>query len=123
MSNEPNYTAVMTLPKGGKQAWTDIMQGNTQVPNKIYTGTPIVMAISTPYADGTWVAGGVLKSERPAESNYKFMWAFDRNGNQYPFWPIDVGDHEDFYTSSLNFSLEVDDVEQEYVLNIVEAES
>ncbi|QFY42068.1 hypothetical protein F6R98_05020 [Candidatus Methylospira mobilis] len=123
MSNEPNYTAVMLLPKGGKQAWTDIMQGSTPVSNKIYTGTPIVMAISTAYADGTRVVGGVLKSENPTECNYKFMWAFDKNGNQCPFWPIDVGDHEDFYTSSLDFSLEVEGVEQEYLLNIVEADS
>jgi hypothetical protein len=123
MSDDESYTAVMTLPKGGKQAWTDIMQGTTPVPNKILTGSPIVMAISTVYGDGTWVVGGVLKSESPTEYNSIFMWAFDRNGNQYPFWPIDMSDNEDFFTTKLYFSLEVDAVENEYVLDIVEADS
>ena len=121
--SDPQYTAVMTLPKGGMQAWTDIMQGTTPVPDKIFTGSPVVMAISTAYADGTWVAGGVLKSESPGEYNYKVMWAFDKNGNQYPLWPIDVSDNEDFFTSGLYFSLEVDGEEEEYLLNIVEADS
>jgi hypothetical protein len=121
--SDPQYTAVMTLPKGGMQAWTDIMQGTTPVPAKIFTGSPIVMAISTAYADGTRVVGGVLKSESPTEYNSIFMWAFDRNGNQYPFWPIDMSDNEDFFTSALYFSLEVDGEEEEYLLNIVEADS
>jgi hypothetical protein len=118
---QPKYTATMMLPKGGKQAWTNIMQGATSVPDDIETGSPIVMATAI-FEDGTWVAGGVLKGDSPAEYNIIFMWVFDINGNKYPRWPIDVGDVEDFFLSAIYFSLPGGE-DDEYLLKIVEVES
>jgi hypothetical protein len=120
MENEPKYVAVMTLPKGGKKAWSLIMYGEAPVPEQIITGSPVVMAYAR-YDDGTQVAGGVLKGEDPKDYNIKFMWVFDAEGNQYPGYPIDVGDHEDFYSEGYRFSLSDDDEEGNYLLRIVEA--
>ena len=123
MSNGPKYTATMTLPKGGKQAWTNIMQADPpSAPNQINNGSPIVMAYAR-FDDGTQVAGGVYKWEDPQNPlNIKFMWVFDANGNQYPGWPIDVGDDEDFLQNAYSFSL-TEGADEEYLLNIVEAKS
>ncbi|HYG79691.1 MAG TPA: hypothetical protein VD861_04850 [Pyrinomonadaceae bacterium] len=121
MSNDPKYTANMILPKGGKQAWTQIMQGQASVPAEINPGSPIVMADAR-FEDGTWVAGGVYKGDDPTDFNVKFMWVFDAKGNQYPGWPIDVSDDEDFLQNGYYFSL-TEDVEDEYLLNVVEAQS
>jgi hypothetical protein len=120
MSNDPAYTATMTLPKGGRQAWTLLMQGDAPVPDEINAGSPIVMA-SARFDDGTQVAGGVYKGQTPTEYNVKFMWVFDPDGNQYPGWPIDVSDDQDFLTTEYEFSLT--DEETTYQLNIVEAQS
>jgi hypothetical protein len=121
MSSDPKYTADMILPEGAKQAWTDIMQGQASVPDEINTGSPIVMARAQ-FNDGTWVAGGVYKGENPTDFNIKFMWVFDAKGNQYPGWPIDVSDDENFLQNAYAFSL-TEDVDDEYLLNVVEAGS
>ena len=123
MSNDPKYSANMILPKGGKQAWTNIMQGQAQPPvsDELNIGSPIVMA-SAVFEDGTWVAGGVYKGENPTDYNIKFMWVFDAKGNQYPGWPIDVSDDEDFLQTGYYFSL-TEGVDDEYLLNVVEAQS
>lgn len=125
MSNypTPKYTATMTLPKGGVQAWTNVMQGKTPptVPDQIDTGSPVVMARAI-FEDGTWVAGGVYKGPDPTDYNIKFMGVFDSKGNQYPGWPIDTSDEEDFSRSQYYFSI-TDASETVYLLKIVEAES
>jgi hypothetical protein len=74
------------------------------------------------FDDGTQVVGGVYKGENPTDFNVKFMWVFDANGNQYPGWPIDVGDHQDFSGGSYAFSLTGGD-DEDYLLNVVEAQS
>ena len=121
MSTDPKHTTTMILPKGGMQAWTDIMQDSPPpAPAEMNNGAPIVMAYAQ-FDDGTQVAGGVYKWDVPPEPvNVKFMWVFDANGTQYPGWPIDVSDDEDFFTTQYNFSL----VEggETYTLNIVEAQ-
>ena len=121
MNNDPKYTATMTLPPGGKQAWTNIMQElpATQ-PAELNVGAPIVMAYTT-FEDGTQVAGGVYKWNDPTDGpiNIKFMWVFDAKGNQYPGWPIDTSDDEDFLTNAYIFALTEGGAE--YQLNIVEA--
>jgi hypothetical protein len=118
LTDDPKHVAAMTLPKGGKEAWTLIMQGQSPVPDQINPGSPIVMAQAR-FDDGTQVVGGVYKSETPSEFNVIFMWVFDANGKQYPGWPIDVSDHEDFMTASYLFSLDGGDV-ADYRLNVVE---
>ena len=124
-TSQPKYTATMTLPRDGKAAWTKIMQGDTEVPSELDPGSPIVMATSTRFDDGkgTWAVGGVYKSDTPSEYNIIFFWAFDADGNQYPGWPIDVSDAQDFEISSIIFALDRDaDDPDEYLLKIVEAE-
>lgn len=118
MNDNPKYVTDMVLPEGGKQAWTLLMQGQSPVPDQINPGSPIVMA-NARFEDGTQVSGGVYKSDEPKEYNVKFMWVFDAKGNQYPGWPIDVSDQEDFLQKSYAFSLSGGD-EAEYLLNVVE---
>lgn len=108
----------MLLPAGGKEAWTLIMQGNAAVPDEISVGSPVVMAWAR-FDDGTQVAGGVYKSDTPTDYNVKFMWVLDADGNQYPGWPIDVSDHEDFLNNGYLFSL-TPDSDEVYLLNVVE---
>jgi hypothetical protein len=114
----PQHVASMVLPANGMQAWTKLMQGESPVPGEISSGSPIVMAFAR-YSDGTSVAGGVYKSDAPTDYNIKFMWVYDSEGNQYPGWPIDVSDEEDFLKASYTFSLTPDSKEL-YQLNIVE---
>ncbi len=113
------HIASMVLPAGGMEAWTQIMQGASPVPNEINTGSPIVMAWAR-FDDGTQVGGGVSKSETPTDYNVKFMWVLDANGNQYPGWPIDVSDDEDFLTTAYFFSLTPDG--ESYLLNVIESQ-
>jgi hypothetical protein len=110
--------ARMVLPPGGKEAWTQIMQGTGPVPDKINAGSPIVMAWAR-FKDGTQVAGGVYKSDTPTDYNVKFMWVFDANGNQYPGWPLDVSDNENFLGKAYSFSL-TPDAEETYLLKVAE---
>ncbi len=45
MSTDTKHTTTMTLPKGGMQAWTDIMQCTPPTaPAEMNSGAPIVMA-------------------------------------------------------------------------------
>ncbi|WP_040066470.1 hypothetical protein [Pseudomonas batumici] len=114
----PQHAATMVLPAGGMQAWTRIMQGDSPVPDEINPGSPIVMAFAR-YSNGTLVAGGVYRSDSSTDYNIKFMWVFDSEGNQYPGWPIDVSDDEDFFSQSYTFSL-TSNPQELYQLNIVE---
>jgi hypothetical protein len=113
----PQQIAVMTLPPGGREAWTQIMYGNVPAPAELLPGAPIVMAYAR-FPDGTQVAGGVYKSVDPAQ-NVKFMWVFDADGNQYPGWPIDVGDEQDFLDTAYIFGLPAGS-EPNYQLNVVD---
>jgi hypothetical protein len=117
-NDSPQHMATLTLPKGGMEAWTLIMQGQSPVPNDINPGSPIVMAYAR-YDDGTQVAGGVYKWENPAEYNVKFMWVFDSDGNQYQGNPIDVSDDQDFLTTTYIFSLTENG--EDYQLNIADS--
>ncbi len=119
MNTPDRVTAKMLLPPGGRQAWTEIMQGRVPVPAGLDIGSPIVLAIAT-FDDGVKVVGGVCKGESPETFNPKFMWVFDSQGEQIPNWPIDVSDHEDFETVGFEFSL-TESATRTYVLQIVAA--
>lgn len=123
MSNTPEYVTTMTLPKGGMQAWTNIMQDSpAPQPVELNIGAPIVMAYAL-FDDGTQVAGGVYKWNDSVDGaiNIKFMWVFDTNGNQYPGYPIDVSDDEDFLNTGYEFTLT--EGGYAYLLKVVEAQS
>jgi hypothetical protein len=99
------------------------MQADPPVaPADMNDGAPIVMAFAR-FDDGTQVAGGVYKWAVPPEPmNVKFMWVFDASGTQYPGWPIDTSDDEDFLQTGYLFSV-TEGGQNEYLLNIVEAGS
>ncbi len=119
---KPKHTATMVIPKGAKKVWTSYMYGDKPVPEEVTAGTPIVMATAR-FDDGNWVVGGVCKSEDTSEyNNWIFFWVFDKHDRQYPGWPIDVGDVEDFDLNGITFLLN-DDEDDVYLLNIVEAGS
>jgi hypothetical protein len=48
------------------------------------------------------------------------MWVLDAKGNQYPGWPLDVSDDQDFLSTAHDFTL-TPDSEQTYRLTIVES--
>lgn len=120
MGKIKRYTATLRLPKGGKQAWTDIMQANVKVSEEAYEYQPLVMATAK-FKTGIMVASGVLKSNTPTEYNIKFCYTYSADGKliDSPYQPIDVSDHEDFLHNGYIFNLN-DDESVEYVLNIVE---
>ncbi|MBP1639488.1 MAG: hypothetical protein H6Q17_1071 [Bacteroidetes bacterium] len=113
------FTATMLLPANGKQYWTDLMQGKAPVAEEITVDSPIVMA-SALYTDGTFVIAGVLKSDAPTDYNIVFAWVYDKDGNKYPGWPIDLSDNEDFFINTISFSTN-DSGEDDYLLVIKEA--
>jgi hypothetical protein len=120
MEKKKRYTATLRLPKGGKQAWTDIMQANVKISDNAYENQPLVMATAK-FKNGIMVASGVLKSDSPAEFNIKFCYTFDAQGTliDSPYQPIDVSDHEDFMHNGYIFNLN-DDESVEYMLTIKE---
>ncbi|MBL7816686.1 MAG: hypothetical protein JNL70_16815 [Saprospiraceae bacterium] len=120
MEQKTIHEATLFLPPNAKTLWTAYMQAETPVPEGIYESQPIVMAVAT-FADGTWVAGGVMKSKEPDVYNIKFFNTFDANGNLItePRQPIDPSDHEDFHHGGCIFNLN-DDESVEYHLTIVE---
>ena len=67
------------------------------------------------------VAGGVCSSATPTQFNVKFMWVFDADRNQYPGWPIDVSDDEDFLNTSYEFTLPAPGGGS-YRLNVIDTE-
>jgi hypothetical protein len=119
---ETQLSATMVIPKGGKQAWSNISYGETPVAKDINEGSPLVMATAY-FEDGTWVAGGVYKGSSLTDYNFIFMWVFDHQGNQYPAYPIDVIEKEDFFFKGIHFSLRVHGKDRKYFLNVVEADS
>lgn len=98
--------AIMYLPPNGKSIYTKFMQGrlNADIPKDIDKGSPIVASYAE-FPDGNYVFGGVLKSGQ-TEYNSIFMWAFRPNGTQFPEWPLDVSDVEDFEAKSMIFELD-----------------
>lgn len=119
---ETQLSATMILPKGGKQAWSNISYGKTPVAKDINEGSPIVMATAH-FEDGTWVAGGVYKGNSLTDYNFIFMYVFDQQGNQYSDCSIDIIDKEDFFFNGIHFSLRDHDEDRKYFLNIVEADN
>lgn len=111
-------TTTLYLPKNGKEAWTEIMEGKaTQLSEDVLEGNPIVMATAV-FDDGFWVTGGVYKSDSPEEYNIKFIHVYTPDGQQIPFL-IDPSDHEDFRQKSYIFYLNELE-EEEYVVKIKE---
>ena len=110
--------ATLYLPSNGKELWTKLMEGTSEVSKDIYENQPIVMATAI-FEDGISVAGGVYKSSEPEFYNIKFYYVFDKDGNHLPF-RIDPSDNEDFRESARIFYLNDEDVGNQYYLNIVE---
>ena len=111
-------TATLYLPKKGKEIWTSIMEGRSDISEDIYECQPIVQATSR-FRDGIQVVGGVYKSPQPEEYNIKFYYVFDKKGNMLPH-RIDPSDHEDFRENIIVFYLNEEEVGDKYILYIKE---
>lgn len=110
--------AIMYLPKGGKEAWTKIMEGSEDINPDIEPGDPIVMATAT-FENGIMVAAGVYKWKKPEEFNIKFYRVYGPNGNFVPYL-IDPSDDEDFRESRRDFYLNDSEAGDLYILKIKE---
>ena len=97
-------SGVLELPAGGKTLYTKYMQGRLSAPKELNDESPIVASIAH-FPNGVWVMGGVAKSGK-SEFNSIFMWAFRPDGSQYPGYPMDVSDMEDFLMNSMSFELD-----------------
>ena len=107
----------MTLPKNGKNLWTDIMQNPPKLPQGV-TEDQFIVASYAQFSDGVFVLGGVAVGPTGQDFNYPLFMVFDANHAQVGGWPIDTSDWEDFKVSSIEFSINSDDAN--YTLNIVE---
>ncbi|WP_298516819.1 hypothetical protein [uncultured Kordia sp.] len=111
--------ATMTIPKNGKNIWTDMMQNPSKykIPQGITEGN-FLAASYAQFSDGVFVFGGVAVGTK--DFNYPLFMVFDKDYNQIGGWPIDPSDWEDFQVNSIEFA--VNDAEDPmYTLNIVEA--
>ena len=112
--------ATMTIPKNGKKIWTDLMQ-NGSTPKKGIAEGDYIAASFAKFSDGTYVFGGVAQG--PAnEYNYPAFMVFTADGNQVSGWPIDPSDWEDFYVNGISYCIDPDCDDDQYLLEIVEAE-
>lgn len=111
--------ATMTIPKNGKNIWTDMMQNPSKfkIPEGVSEGS-FLAASYAKFSDGVSVFGGVAVGT--ADYNYPMFNVFDKDDNRIGGWPIDPSDWEDFQVNSVEFTLN-DEEDPTYILNIVEA--
>lgn len=114
--------AVMTLPKGGKQRMTRMMQAEIadepyEAPAEIPVGTPLAIYRAA-FPDGVTVAMGVRKGNS-SDYNTIYAWVFDKDGLRFPGFPIDLSDHEDFGVSEIEFGVCEGEVEDEDVYRLL----
>lgn len=110
-------TATMTIPKDGKNIWTNLMQNGSKLVQGISEGEFITSSIAR-FGDGTFVVGGIAQGPEN-EYNYPIFMVFDANYNRVGGWPIDSSDWEDFQVSSISYSID-DNIEDQYLLEIHE---
>ena len=118
---EPQFKATMLIPKNGKNLWTDIMQNAPQLPEGVTEGQYIAASYAR-FADGTFVFGGVAAGPKSQDYNYALFMVFDKNCNQIGGWPIDTSDWEDFHVNAIQFAIDPDDDDGNYLLLVEEAE-
>ncbi len=115
-------TATMMIPPNGRDLWTDIMQNPPKLPEGVTEGQ-FIAASYTIFEDGVSVMGGVAVGPASQGFNYALFMVFDSNYNQIGGWPIDTSDWEDFQVRSIEFSIDPNEDEPSYVLDVVEADS
>jgi len=114
------FTATMTIPKDGKNVWTDIMQNPSTLPEGV-TENQYIAASYAKFSNGVSVFGGVAAGPIDSGYNYALFMVFDTNMNQIGGWPIDTSDWEDFHINSISFCIDPNCDEEDYELSIVEA--
>lgn len=117
---EPQFKATMTIPKNGHEKWTDIMQNPPTLPQGVTEGQYIVASYAR-FDDGVSVFGGVAVGPKDQGFNYPLFMVFDKDNNQIGGWPIDASDWEDFSVTQIQFAIDPDDDDGNYLLDIVEA--
>lgn len=120
--NEPQFKASMTIPKDGKNLWTVIMQNPPELPEGVTEGQYIVASYAK-FSNGITVFGGVAVGPKNQGYNYPLFMVFDNNMHQIGGWPIDTSDWEDFQVSSIQFAVDPNDDNGNYLLEIIEAAS
>nr|WP_321233594.1 hypothetical protein [uncultured Psychroserpens sp.] len=118
----PQFKATMTIPKDGKNLWTNIMQSPPKLPLGV-TEDQYIVASYAKFSDGVTVFGGVAVGPKDQDFNYPLFMVFDKNMSQIGEWPIDASDWEDFHINSIQFAIDPNDDDGNYELEIVEAES
>lgn len=114
-------TATMTIPKDGKNKWTQLMQNATsKIPEGVNEGEYLT-ASSAQFTDGILVFGGIAMGPQGEDGyNYPMFFVFDKEYNRIGGWPIDPSDWEDFQVNHIEFNLN-DNESLTYILNIEEA--
>lgn len=112
----------MTIPVNGKNLWTDIMQNPPQLPEGI-TEDQYIVASCAKFSDGVTVFGGVAVGPKDQDFNYPLFMVFDKNMHQIGGWPIDPSDWEDFHVNEIQFAVDPNDEDGNYLLEVVEATS
>ena len=118
--NTSQLKAIMTIPKDGRNVWTNLMQNATsKIPEGVNEGE-YLSASSATFSDGIQVIGGVAMGPQGEDGyNYLLFFLFDKNFMRIGGWPIDPSDWEDFQFTSLEFNLN-DDESLTYILEIKE---
>jgi hypothetical protein len=117
----PKFKATMTVPKNGKKLWTDIMQNPPATLPQGITEDNYIIASCAKFSDGVTVFGGVAVGAKSQGYNYPLFMVFDKTMTQVGGWPIDTSDWEDFGVSSIQFDIESNDEDGNYLLQVVEA--
>ena len=120
---QPKFKATMTIPKNGKKLWTDIMQNPPKTYPEDITEDNYIVASCAKFPDGVTVFGGVAVGAKGQGFNYPLFMVFDKHMTQVGGWPIDPSDWEDFNVSSIQFGIDPDDEDGNYLLEIIEATS
>lgn len=115
----PKFTATMTIPKNGRRDWTNIMQNPPALPEGV-TENQYIVAAHAEFSDGIKVFGGVAVGPKDQDFNYALFMVFDQNDAQIGGWPIDTSDWEDFSVTSIQFAVDPNDEDGNYLLNVVE---
>ncbi|MFK8103765.1 MAG: hypothetical protein AB8G15_14620 [Saprospiraceae bacterium] len=116
----PKFNATMMIPKDGHQKWTDIMQNPPKnLPQGVTEGQYIVASYAQ-FSDGVSVFGGVAVGPADQDFNYALFMVFDADNNQVGGWPIDTSDWEGFSAQSIQFGIEPDDEDGNYLLQVTE---
>ncbi|WP_204346200.1 hypothetical protein [Psychroserpens algicola] len=119
----PKFKATMTIPKNGMEEWNDIMQNPPKTLPQGINEDNYIVASCAKFSDGVTVFGGVAVGAKSQDFNYPLFMVFDKNMHQVGGWPIDTSDWDSWSARSIQFAVDPNDEDGNYLLDIVEATS